>query len=72
MTAAGSAGEGQPGRGSPDDEGTPAPDVPPRTARPSTPAEQTSDDTDVGWGETPESADARDRWLEEQRPPHWD
>jgi hypothetical protein len=35
-------------------------------------AEQTRDDTDVGWGEVPEPADAHDRWLHEQRPPHWD
>jgi hypothetical protein len=32
--------------------------------------EQTADDTDAGWGERPEGAD-RDRWLMEQRPPHW-
>jgi hypothetical protein len=35
-------------------------------------AEQTRDDTDVGWGEIPEPSDAHDRWLLEQRPPHWD
>ena len=35
-------------------------------------AEQTRDDTDVGWGEVPEPSDAHDRWLREQRPPHWD
>jgi hypothetical protein len=34
--------------------------------------DQTRDDTDVGWGETPEPPDAHDRWLLEQRPPHWD
>jgi hypothetical protein len=37
--------------------------------------EQTKDDTDVGWGEAadPESArDEHERWLLEQRPPHWD
>jgi hypothetical protein len=39
-----------------------------RAARP----EQTRDDTDVGWGQTPEPADAHDQWLLEQRPPHWD
>nr|WP_238338341.1 AAA domain-containing protein [Pedococcus badiiscoriae] len=32
--------------------------------------EQTKDDTDVGWGEQPEEL-AYDRWLREQRPPHW-
>jgi hypothetical protein len=30
---------------------------------------QTSDDTDFGWGERPDSND--DRLLDE-RPPHWD
>ena len=35
-------------------------------------AEQTRDDTDVGWGEVPEPPDAHDLWLLEQRPPHWD
>ncbi len=32
---------------------------------------QTSDDTDTGWGERPDE-DAHDRWLREQRPPHWE
>ena len=36
------------------------------------PPEQTKDDTDVGWGRVPESMDAHERWLLEQRPPHWD
>jgi len=31
--------------------------------------EQTSDDTDQGWGER---ASGNDDWLLEQRPPHWD
>ncbi len=39
------------------------------TPRTSTP-EQTSDDTDAGWGE-PAEQDQHDRWLHEQRPPHW-
>jgi hypothetical protein len=30
-----------------------------------------SDDTDAGWGE-PAEAPSRDRWLEEQRPPHYE
>ena len=34
------------------------------------PAEQTKDDTDVGWGER-RNDDEHDRWLQEQRPPHW-
>ncbi len=33
--------------------------------------EQTRDDTDVGWGELPDES-AHDRWLQEQRPPHWE
>jgi hypothetical protein len=33
-------------------------------------AEQTMDDTDAGWGERRDD-DAHDRWLREQRPPHW-
>ncbi|WP_270889282.1 AAA domain-containing protein [Pedococcus sp. 5OH_020] len=32
--------------------------------------EQTKDDTDVGWGEHRDES-AHDRWLHEQRPPHW-
>jgi hypothetical protein len=36
--------------------------------------EQTTDDTDLGWGEAKDPDDVRDgheRWLREQRPPHW-
>jgi very-short-patch-repair endonuclease len=33
--------------------------------------EQTRDDTDAGWGERRDD-DAHDRWLQEQRPPHWE
>jgi hypothetical protein len=32
--------------------------------------EQTKDDTDEGWGEYGDGS-AHDRWLHEQRPPHW-
>lgn len=38
-------------------------------------AGQTSDDVDAGWGqaEAPDEVQgARDRWLREQRPPHWE
>ena len=35
-----------------------------------TPVEQTSDDTDEGWGERGED-DTSARWLRENRPPHW-
>jgi DNA polymerase III delta prime subunit len=38
----------------------------PGTAKP----EQTKDDTDAGWGETHDES-AYDRYLREQRPPHW-
>lgn len=39
--------------------------------------DQTRDDTDVGWGEAPPATKAdgpstHDRWLLENRPPHWD
>jgi len=34
-------------------------------------AEQTVDDTDAGWAERVDES-AHDRWLREQRPPHWD
>ncbi|MFJ6133924.1 hypothetical protein [Janibacter terrae] len=33
--------------------------------------EQTRDDTDRGWGERPDESE-HDRWLREQRPPHWE
>ena len=36
------------------------------------PPEQSEDDTDRGWGERPADGSARDRWLEEQRPPHYE
>ena len=29
------------------------------------------DDGDVGWGERADDGSSHDRWLEEQRPPHW-
>ncbi|MFL6099523.1 MAG: hypothetical protein ACJ71T_06185 [Actinomycetales bacterium] len=35
------------------------------------PLDQTSDDTDVGWGEVPSGEDGHDDWLRDQRPPHW-
>ena len=46
----------------------PPPSVPPRVrVRP----EQTADDTDAGWGERRDES-GHDRWLREQRPPHWE
>ncbi len=33
--------------------------------------EQTRDDTDAGWGERRDES-GHDRWLREQRPPHWE
>lgn len=38
--------------------------------RPKRPPEQTLDDTDRGWGEHSDQSE-HDRWLQEQRPPHW-
>ena len=38
--------------------------------RPKRGPEQTLDDTDRGWGEHTDDS-AHDRWLQEQRPPHW-
>lgn len=40
---------------------------------PSDPPEQTRDDTDEGWGQSPPDCelDPHERWLQEQRPPHW-
>ena len=38
--------------------------------RPKKAPEQTKDDTDAGWGELFDSSE-HDRWLQEQRPPHW-
>ena len=35
-------------------------------------AKQTRDDTDLGWGERPADPTERDRWLEDQRPPHYE
>lgn len=57
-----------------DDETRPEQEQPPRT-KPRVRrrrVDQTSDDTDRGWGEVPADEDAHDRWLQEQRPPHWD
>ncbi|WP_433224272.1 hypothetical protein [Microtetraspora malaysiensis] len=34
--------------------------------------DQTSDDTDLGWGEWRGDADSDDTRLIEERPPHWD
>lgn len=52
----------------PTDEQTPPAEPKPRVRRR---PEQTKDDTDRGWGERPDE-DAHDRWLQEQRPPHWE
>lgn len=51
----------------PDEDITPAPEPPALRRTP----EQTRDDTDRGWGERPDE-DEHDRWLREQRPPHWE
>lgn len=46
-------------------EGHTSPRVPRR------PPEQTRDDTDIGWGERGDESE-HERWLLEQRPPHWE
>lgn len=51
-------------------EQEPAPRTKPRVRRRR--PDQTSDDTDRGWGEASVEEDAHDRWLQEQRPPHWE
>jgi hypothetical protein len=48
----------------------PEPTEPEKVKAERTKPEQTKDDTDVGWGEPHEEL-AYDRWLREQRPPHW-
>lgn len=45
--------------------------APPRRRGVRRPPDQTSDDTDAAWGERRDE-DAHDRWLQEQRPPHWE
>jgi hypothetical protein len=49
-----------------DEHSTPEPPKP--RVKPT--VDQTRDDTDAGWGERADES-AHDRWLEEQRPPHW-
>jgi hypothetical protein len=49
----------------PGEEPVQAPE-PARVVRP----EQTTDDTDAGWGERSDDSQ-HDDWLREQRPPHW-
>ncbi|WP_156971496.1 hypothetical protein [Knoellia sinensis] len=39
--------------------------------RPKRRVDQTTDDTDEGWGEQ-RDREASARWLRENRPPHWD
>ena len=50
----------------PEDESVAPESVVPETKKP----EQTKDDTDAGWGEQHDES-AYDRYLREQRPPHW-
>jgi len=51
-----------------------ADDADPSTAKRAqrSPFDSARDDSDVGWGDRPASESAHDRWLEEQRPPHWE
>lgn len=60
------AGNVGPGTGDTDDMSDTGEARPGRRRRP----DQSGDDTDAGWGEQ-EDQRAHDRWLEEQRPPHW-
>lgn len=46
-------------------------DATPPARRPRRRLAQTSDDTDRGWGERRDESE-HDRWLQEQRPPHWE
>ena len=41
-----------------------------RTSAPVVRTDQSTDDTDAGWGERTDDR-AHDEWLREQRPPHW-
>jgi len=59
---------GQDAEAAADAEATPEPTP---KAAPRRRPEQTRDDTDAGWGERRDD-DAHDRWLQEQRPPHWE
>lgn len=36
------------------------------------PLDRALDDTDLGWGERADDTGDRDRWLLEQRPPHYE
>ena len=33
--------------------------------------EQTTDDTDLGWGDPPQDEDSDDERLVREKPPHW-
>jgi hypothetical protein len=52
----------------PGDSVPPAPGITPTAPGPLLPA-QSSEDTDVGWGDY---AERDDDWLLRDRPPHWD
>ncbi len=61
----------QPAAGGEPDDVAPEPSLPSEQVPPEqVPPAQTRDDTDAGWGERPETG--HDRWLQEQRPPHWE
>ena len=51
------------------DPGAPAADL--AAPAPAVAATRAPDDSDVGWGEVADGGVDRDRWLQEQRPPHW-
>jgi hypothetical protein len=43
-----------------------------RSGEPGAGLGRSSDELDLGWGERPDGAGVGDRWLEEQRPPHYE
>ena len=71
----GQTGEGEdpalPAKADPADAAPGSKPKPKPKPKPKAKPEQTRDDTDRGWGERPDE-DAHDRWLREQRPPHWE
>ena len=55
-------------------KGTGAADTTPETdaSEPGAALGRSSDELDLGWGERPSGSGLGDRWLEEQRPPHYE
>ena len=55
-------------------KGTGAADATPQAdaSEPGAALGRSSDELDLGWGERPSGSGLGDRWLEEQRPPHYE